>query len=243
MKKNRNSGQNPAQKKQKAFALVMALAVSVSLCVWLFVMPRIQENRLEQRRIALLDSIERGDGEIPVDSAMTAGPVDFYDTPDDGGDVITLFWENPEGGAEATAAAQEDPEVITGIGILTIEKIGLTMPVSDGVSAAQLKVSAGWVPQTAPVGETGNAVIAGHRNYAYGSHFNRLGELEVGDAIAYKNKDGESMVFTVSEILEVVPGDQTAFEQPDDTRMLTLYTCTPIRTATHRLLVRAVRAQ
>ena len=240
----KNSGKKPARSRQKAFALVMALVVAVALGIWLFVMPRIEASRLDDRTAALLDSIEQGDGTLPVDSAIADGTVDFYDTAD-GGDVITLFWENTEVGAEApaTASQPEDPEVITGIGVLTIAKIDLKMPVSDGVSEAQLKVSAGWVPQTAPIGETGNAVIAGHRNYTYGSHFNRLGELEVGDEIAYKSKDGESMVFIVSEILEIVPGDQAAFEQPEDEQMLTLYTCTPIRTATHRLLIRALRVQ
>ena len=245
----KNNGKAPVQSKRKAFVLVMVVVVAVSLCVWLFVMPRIEEKRLEDRTVALLDSIEQGIGEIPMDSTITARTVDYYDTPDDGGDVITLFWENPDASTDSEAATPavsdqpESTEVITGIGVLTIEKIDLKMPVSDGISEAQLKVSAGWVPQTAPVGETGNAVIAGHRNYAYGSHFNRLGEMEIGDTIAYTSKDGESMVFVVSEILEVLPGDQTAFVQPEDQQMLTLYTCTPIRTASHRLLVRALLVQ
>jgi sortase A len=99
----------------------------------------------------------------------------------------------------------------------------------------------GHVPQTAAVGDTGNAVIAGHRSYTHGEHFNRLGEAEIGDIIQYAGISGERMVFVVDEILEIIPGDQAAFDQPEDKSQITLYTCTPIRTATHRLLVRATR--
>ncbi|MCP1109701.1 sortase [Ohessyouella blattaphilus] len=93
--------------------------------------------------------------------------------------------------------------------------------------------------ETEPTTDSGEAVIAGHRNYDYGSHFNRLGEIEVGDEIGYQPKDGGAMRFRVYEILEIIPGDQAAFEQPADKSIITLLTCTPIRTATHRLLVRA----
>jgi sortase A len=99
----------------------------------------------------------------------------------------------------------------------------------------------GHVPQTAAIGSVGNAVIAGHRSYTDGEHFNRLGEAQTGDIIRYVSIEGVEMLFEVDEILEIVPGDQTAFEQPEDRAMITLYTCTPIRTASHRLLVRATR--
>lgn len=124
---------------------------------------------------------------------------------------------------------------------MTIEKIDVQLPISECISEAQLKVSPGHVPQTPPIGDTGNAVVAGHRSYEYGQHFNRLGELETGDLIQYQSKDGEQMTFAVFDILEITPGDQTAFEQPEDAQILTLYTCTPIRAATHRLLIRAER--
>jgi LPXTG-site transpeptidase (sortase) family protein len=128
---------------------------------------------------------------------------------------------------------------ITGIGVLVIDKINLKLPVVDGVTEDHLKAAVGRVPETAINGETGNAVIAGHRSYTYGRYFNRLGEMENGDIIRYKPKGGETMSFEVFEITEIEPGDQIAFMQPKDKAVITLYTCTPIRKATHRLLVRA----
>jgi LPXTG-site transpeptidase (sortase) family protein len=166
-------------------------------------------------------------------------------------DVETLESEEEEKTLPSTELAEAKPvtdmdisEVLvasSGYGILTIDKIELNMPVVPGVSAEQLKTSACWAMQTAHIGATGNAVIAGHRQYEYGRQFNRLGELELGDMIGFQSVEGEVMTFMVYEILVVEPGDQTAFGQPGNRAVLTLYTCTPIRIATHRLLVLAER--
>jgi sortase A len=149
--------------------------------------------------------------------------------------------DNANGEVDADFGDPIDPGIVNGIGILTYERLDMELPVGEGVSNAQLKISVGHVPQTAAVGDTGNAVIAGHRSYTDGEHFNRLGEAEIGDVIQYASISGERMVFVVDEILEIVPGDQAAFDQPTDKSQITLYTCTPIRTASHRLLVRATR--
>ena len=229
--------------KKKTAALAVALLVAAAIGVWLYVSPLLEKGRLQETQDRLLSSIETGDGVIPLEKPVTGIVVDYYDPapePAESTDPTVepepVFWtedDRPESAEDSVEA------VITGIGILTIEKIDLKMPVADGATAASLKVSAGWVNETAPVGSIGNAVIAGHRNYDYGSHFNRLGEIEVGDEIGYQPKDGGAMRFRVYEILEIIPGDQAAFEQPADKSIITLLTCTPIRTATHRLLVRA----
>ena len=131
------------------------------------------------------------------------------------------------------------PSGITPIGILTIDSIDLCLPVMEGVGEQEMRIAPGRVPQTAAVGEIGNAVIAGHRNYDYGSMFNRLGEVEIGDIIVFQVMSGEDMAFEVFEILTVTPDDQIAFIQPQNEAIITLYTCTPVRVATHRLLIRA----
>lgn len=133
------------------------------------------------------------------------------------------------------------PEAGSEIGILTIPKIGAELPVTAGVTEEQLKISEGWVMQTAPIGSAGNAVVAGHRSYTWGRHFNRLDELAAGDEILYTKKGGETMRFVVSETLIVEPDDPAVFAAPSvDMAQLTLYTCTPVRIATHRLVVRAL---
>jgi len=130
---------------------------------------------------------------------------------------------------------------IIGIGILNIESIGLWLPVAEGIDEVSLRIAPGRVPQTAQIGDIGNAVIAGHRNYAYGSMFNRLGEIQIGDIIQYLARDGVLMEFEVFEIAEIEPENQIAFIQPINDSIITLYTCTPVRVASHRLIIRAQR--
>jgi len=136
---------------------------------------------------------------------------------------------------------EDFPSGITPIGILTIESIDLRLPVMDGTCEPELRIAPGRVPQTAQVGEIGNAVIAGHRNYTYGAMFNRLGEVGIGDTIQFQAMSGEIMFFEVFEVLEITPDNQIAFIQTQNESIITLYTCTPIRVATHRLLVRAIK--
>jgi len=131
------------------------------------------------------------------------------------------------------------PDGITPIGLLTIDSINLRLPVMEGIDEQKLRIAPGHIPQTATIGEIGNAVIAGHRNYTFGSMFNRLGEVENGDIIGFQTMNGETMMFEVFEILVIMPDNQIAFIQPQNEAIITLYTCTPIKEATHRLLIRA----
>ena len=50
--------------------------------------------------------------------------------------------------------------------------------------------------------------------------------------------------FVVDEILTADPDDPVVFAlPPDGEARLTLYTCTPVKIATHRLIVRALRLE
>lgn len=231
-------------------ALVVVAVIAAFFAVRFALAPGQQKQQVQEQQTALLDSIRQGDGVIPLPDSISV-EVDFYDGGTEAPPEEAVFFAPPTPVPQADSAAASaeppaeaepvDPGVLNGIGILTYDRLDMKLPVAEGVSSRQLKIAVGHVPQTAAVGATGNAVIAGHRSYTHGEHFNRLGEAEIGDVIQYQSIDGESMVFVVDEILEIIPGDQAAFVQPDDMTQLTLYTCTPIRTATHRLLVRATR--
>ena len=217
-------------KRSKAAALAMLMAGAFCAGAWLLISPIFEKQRMLDRQAELLDSISNGSGVIALEESFPAGYVDFYDM---GGVIFTAQAELPQ--EEPAPAALE----VTGTGILIIGRIDAVLPVTDGVSETQLKVAVGHVPQTAPLGGEGNAVIAGHRSYTYGHFFNRLGEVSAGDLIQYEDKSGAAFTYEVFETLVIEPGDQAAFIQPEGERLLTLYTCTPIRKATHRLLVRA----
>ena len=226
------------QKKALLLAAILAALIGIGLAV----SPSLERQRLDEGQAALLQHIEKGGGAVKLPDVAVKIPVTDYEVPE-GEDVIPLA-ATPEPAEPTPETEQTTPGSgeIAGIGILAIPRIDAKLPVTAGVTEEQLKVSEGWVTQSAPIGGEGNAVIAGHRSYTYGRHFNRLGELEAGDEIHYTTAEGEDMTFLVSEILTIEPGDPATFAAPPEgMAQLTLYTCTPVRTATHRLLVRALR--
>jgi len=221
----------------KIALLAAVIFISAASGAWLLFSPSIEHQRDLDRQNDLLSEL----------AMVTTAPA----TPVPSGPAASPEAETTEPTAATTETVQTEPkkpeptpfippdDPFEPIGTLAIEKINLKLPVVCGVAPEQLKIALGYVPQTPPIGETGNAVIAGHRNYTYGSMFNRLGEVEIGDIIAYTPKGGETMTFTVFEVTVITPGDPITFIQPNDESIITLYTCTPVRKATHRLLVRA----
>lgn len=121
-------------------------------------------------------------------------------------------------------------------GVLIIEKIDLRMIIMDGTDEETLRVAAGRVPGTGKIGETGNCVLAGHRNYTFGKYFNRLDELDTGDEIIIKTPDKE-FKYEVYKKHIVEPDDLSVIEQSDTEKILTLFTCHPVAIASHRLVV------
>jgi LPXTG-site transpeptidase (sortase) family protein len=144
---------------------------------------------------------------------------------------------------------------------LEIPKLGLSAPVVavsqrevelNGVWVTQLYVpnafAVGWSEVSAPVGTRGNTVLVGHNN-VYGEVFKNLWDLQVGDEIILQGASGER-VYHVSQI--------SIFEEKNqswDIRLanagwvgtlpheqLTLITCWPYFTNTHRVVVVALPA-
>lgn len=117
--------------------------------------------------------------------------------------------------------------------------------VVQGVERSDLKEGPGHLPGSALPGQLGNVVISGHRT-TYGAPFNRLDELQVGDAIVVETRTtwytyrvtGLSVVApTAVEVTFPVPGDAGATPTQ---RLLTLTTCNPKYSAQTRLIVRAL---
>jgi sortase A len=125
------------------------------------------------------------------------------------------------------------------IGKLEINKIDLTIPIMEGASQANLKVAAGHLKGTSPVGEVGNSAIAAHRSYTYGKQFNRLPEVEVGDTIRVVTKD-KKLTYRIIDEMIVVPDDLSVLKKDASESILTLITCHPMKNPTHRYIVKAV---
>ncbi len=139
---------------------------------------------------------------------------------------------------------------------IVISKIKLDAPVIisdfnytnvDGETFGQWQApnefAAGWHPDSALLGEAGNTVINGHHN-AYGEVFGKLVELNTGDIISVFAGDKEYKYIIANRMIlaERFMDAKTRLEnarwlaRSDDVR-LTLVTCWPKESNTHRLIL------
>ncbi len=123
-----------------------------------------------------------------------------------------------------------------GLGRLMIPKIDLGMTVIEHASAANLNRTLARMISSDMPGEEGNFVITGHRMYQYGSHFNRLDEMELGDEVFFEDESNRYR-YEVESITFVAPSEIWITMGTNRDSVLTLITCTPIARATHRLVV------
>ena len=120
--------------------------------------------------------------------------------------------------------------------IIKIPRLGLEHAVVEGVSLPDLRKGPGHYPATPLPGELGNAAIAGHRT-TYGAPFNRLDELEVGDAILISTLRGTYRYEVTSQ--RVVRPTELSVLDPTPDATLTLTTCNPKFSARQRLVITA----
>jgi sortase A len=98
-------------------------------------------------------------------------------------------------------------------------------------------------PSTAFPGQEGNIVIFGHSSEAWwapGNYkyvFTLLDKLQIQDLV-YLNYKGARYVYRVYDIKVVQPNDLSVLNQSSG-HLLTLLTCTPVGTASKRLVIRA----
>lgn len=114
------------------------------------------------------------------------------------------------------------------VGILSIPKMNLELPIYLGATAEYLANGAAQLSQTSmPIGGANtNCVLAGHRGW-YGSLFFRHIELlEIGDEVMITNL-WETLNYTVSEITVIEPNDIDKILIQPGRDLVTLLTCHP----------------
>jgi len=128
------------------------------------------------------------------------------------------------------------------IGYLTIEKMGICLPVLLGSNTENLKKGATHLTKTSyPIGgENTNCVIAAHRGFAKTDMFRNIDRLKTGDRV-YLENFRETLVYEVSEIEIIDPDDIYKLTIRDGEDMLTLVTCHPLRGNTQRYVVFCTR--
>jgi len=143
---------------------------------------------------------------------------------------------------------------------IVIDKIELEAPVLEteqiSVKIAEQKYAqflvpeefaAGWHAGSAPIGVPGNTVISGHHN-AFGEVFKNLYKLEIGDVIKLQDEEGNEYKYIISNRM-IFPEKDEDLEvrlengrwiHPTDDERLTVVTCWPEDSNSHRLILVAV---
>ncbi len=156
----------------------------------------------------------------------------------------------PGASSRKLTAGASTPRRDAAYAVIRIPKIGVTAPVAQGVSKANVlnKGYVGHYVHTAQPGKKGNFALAGHRN-THGEPFRRLDRLRPGDTVRI-DTDEARYTYAVDRMLpQTSPSDGTvidpvpyssahpAYHYAEPDSYLTLTTCTPEFTSTYRLVV------
>jgi sortase A len=154
-------------------------------------------------------------------------------------EVATVV-ENPV--RAAAAATPVDPGSAgppargSAVGTLTIPRVDLSAVVLHGSDDQTLRRGPGHLENTPLPGESGNVVIAGHRD----TFFRPLRNIQLGDDIFIETPAGRFR-YQVASVRVVSPRDLRVLRATDDS-VLTLITCYPfwvLGNAPERFVVRA----
>lgn len=130
------------------------------------------------------------------------------------------------------------------MGYLSIEKIGVELPVYHGTGHDVLSMAVGHLEGSSfPVGgESTHAVVSAHRGLPTAVLFTNLDKLEIGDSFSFTILD-KTITYQVDQIKVIDPTDSRDLTIQTGSEYCTLLTCTPYGINTHRLLVRGTRME
>jgi len=128
------------------------------------------------------------------------------------------------------------------IGIISIPKINVYLPIYHGAGESSLEIGVGHLEHTSfPVGGAGtHAVLSGHSGLVRSKIFDNIHNLEIGDKFYIKCLD-KNLTYQVDQIKVVEPDDDAEIRLKKGKDYVTLLTCTPYGVNSHRLLVRGTR--
>lgn len=144
-------------------------------------------------------------------------------------------WERQQNAPPTTQQTEAQPASYDdGLTKLSVPKIDLESVVVEGTSHHDLLLGPGHLKDTPAPGETGNAVISGHRD----TFFRHIGDLVMGDEMLVQ-RGGRTYRYKVTGKKVVEPTDLSVLKPTKDAEM-TLITCYPtyyIGPAPKRLVV------
>ena len=125
-------------------------------------------------------------------------------------------------------------EAVVQLGTIEIPKIGLNVPMYEGIRLTTLDRGPGHWPGTAMPGQPGNVVVAGHR-VSHAKPFRQLDQLAPGDEVIFTTADGR-FVYTVTST-EIVSPDAIRIVNQTADRTATLFACHPPGSTRERIVV------
>lgn len=130
------------------------------------------------------------------------------------------------------------------MGFITINKIGVELPVYHGIAAEILNIACGHLEGTSlPVGgESTHCVLSAHRGLPHAKLFTELDKMELGDTFTITVLD-RTVTYQVDQIKVVRPDEINDIQIVPGEDLCTLLTCTPYGINSHRLLVRGTRIE
>ncbi len=225
--------------------LIVVMAVSgLYLILKPIVIHKLQDNMTSE----LIDAFEQGDGTIMIDPTaleVEGEEVEYVDEYETFMTATSSSDSSVSSVSETTVPTQAPSPtplpakvVVKAIGRIKIPAINLNMPIAEGSTRYNLRVAIGHYSASADFGQPGYSIFLGHRMYTYGRHFNRLGEVKTGDKIIIEDKNYR-YTYQVDQIDTILPAELIAAlnTQTQEARIM-LVTCTPVRVASHRLLVK-----
>jgi sortase A len=227
-------GSSPKTRKNKHLKELLLLLVAV-ICIAagvFFLLRRpVTEKIRTLEEVTIIEKIEAGEETIIVKSDAFVVEGEGYEIFDD-----TIDFQNPD----ETEATLPENVVLTAAGTIQMDAIDLNLPLWDDAGVVPLRYGAGILVDSVLPGQEGNLVILGHRMKTYGSLFNRLGEIKIGDEVIIDSTDGNKYVYIVDQIESAIKPSALPdyIEQSNnDGVRLTLVTCTPTGVGTHRLII------
>ncbi|WP_406445115.1 class E sortase [Streptomyces sp. NBC_01613] len=151
---------------------------------------------------------------------------------------------------QTTTARQSRPKWSRAYAVLTIPRLGLRVPVAEGVSKQNVlnKGYVGHYRGTQQPGQAGNFALAGHRN-THGEPFRYINRLRAKDVVQVETKNA-TYTYSVDKTLPQTSARDSGVIRPvprstvkpgygysEPGYYITLTTCTPEYTSRYRLVV------
>jgi LPXTG-site transpeptidase (sortase) family protein len=153
-------------------------------------------------------------------------------------DEVVVQPLNPKAEPEAETPKQKPllSTIKRPVAKLNIPRLGVAGYVEDGLDNGTLRRAIGHAAWSAKPGQSGNVVLAAHRD----SFFSGLRGVRLGDTVTLQDADSKKYRYQVTKVFVVNPEDTWVMQPIAERKMLTLITCYPfsfIGHAPQRLIV------